>query len=130
MALAIMMCFLWVEKGMYEMIDVLMLLCAVARMDYCCLICYDFNILINFLQYVNLLGLAIQDNDWNMIYGKGPQHRSNNFASTVLIMCTTYYFVALVLSFYAYRHWKAQLQDMVFPADGSEGLMAGMGGGA
>ena len=127
-ALAFMMMFLWVEKGLYELIDVMFLMCAVARMDYCCLICYDVNILINLLQYVNLIGLAIQNGKWDDIYS-GNQKRNNNFASTVLIMDIVYYTIAIILSFYAYRHWKSQLQDYAIPADGSAPLMgAGMGG--
>merc|ERR1711998_499509 len=110
--IAFMMCFLNVMTGMYEMIDVMILFCAVARMDYCCLICYLLNIFINLFQNINGLGLVIQDQDWNEIYNSGNQHRSTNFASTVVIMSTVYYIFAFIFGFYAYRWWKSQMQDM------------------
>jgi hypothetical protein len=36
--LAVMLCFIEVQKGLFEVISVLILCCALCRMDYCCLI--------------------------------------------------------------------------------------------
>ena len=46
--IAFMMMFLWIEKGFYELYDVMILFCACARMDYCCLVFYVLYIFIGF----------------------------------------------------------------------------------
>jgi len=46
-------------NGIYEIIDVMILFCALAQMNYCCLIIYLINITINFFICFNQLGLWI-----------------------------------------------------------------------
>ena len=53
MALAIMLCFIVVMQGIYELIDVAILFCALAQMNFCCLIIYIINITINFFVIFN-----------------------------------------------------------------------------
>merc|ERR1712226_294270 len=48
LALAIAYCFILPMQGLYVIIDVLILFCALAQMNYCCLIIYLINITINF----------------------------------------------------------------------------------
>ena len=48
LALAIMYCFILPMQGLYEIIDVMILFCALAQMNYCCLLIYVINITINF----------------------------------------------------------------------------------
>ena len=61
MALAILMCFIAPMQGIYELIDVAILFCALAQLNYCCLIIYIINISINFFVLFNQLGLAAQN---------------------------------------------------------------------
>ena len=60
LALAIAYCFILPMQGLYEIIDVLILFCALAQMNYCCLIIYLINITINFFISFNQLGLWVQ----------------------------------------------------------------------
>ena len=53
MALAIMLCFIMMMQGIYELIDVAILFCALAQMNFCCLIIYIINITINFFVIFN-----------------------------------------------------------------------------
>jgi hypothetical protein len=46
--LAVMLMFISAMKGIYELIDVAILFCALARFDFCCLILYILNITIAF----------------------------------------------------------------------------------
>ena len=47
LSLAIMYCFVDIMGGLYELIDVMILFCALAQMNYCCLLIYLINIDIN-----------------------------------------------------------------------------------
>ena len=47
-ALAVMLMFLIPMKGIYELIDVAILFCAIARLDFCCLILYILNVTVSF----------------------------------------------------------------------------------
>ena len=58
--LAIMLCFVSAMSGIYELIDVAILFCALAQCNFCCLIIYIVNITINFLTYFSVLGLWAQ----------------------------------------------------------------------
>ena len=60
LSLAIMYCFIMPMNGIYEIIDVMILFCALAQMNYCCLIIYQINIAINFFVSFNQLGLWVQ----------------------------------------------------------------------
>ena len=44
LALAIMYCFISIMSGIYMLIDVAILFCALAQMNYCCLIIYIIQI--------------------------------------------------------------------------------------
>jgi hypothetical protein len=68
-ALAVMLMFLVPMKGIYELIDVAILFCALARLDFCCLILYILNITIAFFQYFNMLGLAAQEGVFTNLWG-------------------------------------------------------------
>ena len=61
LALSIMLCFIMLMQGVYELIDVAILFCALAQMNFCCLIIYIINITINFFVIFNQLGLAVQN---------------------------------------------------------------------
>ena len=53
LALAIMLCFITLMSGIYELIDVGILFCALAQMNFCCLIMYIICITINFFVIFN-----------------------------------------------------------------------------
>ena len=58
--MCVLLMFLAPQKGVYEIIDVLILICAVCRMDFCCLVMYVIYVMISAIQFLNLIGLAIQ----------------------------------------------------------------------
>lgn len=60
LALGIMLCFCNVMSGIYELIDVAILFCSLAQMNFCCLTFYMVYITINFFSFVNIIGLCIQ----------------------------------------------------------------------
>ena len=109
LALAICYCFVLPMNGIYEIIDVMILFCALAQMNYCCLIIYLINITINFFICFNQLGLWIQT-------GSLSEQMSNaslgqTFAISIIIALTIFYVVATVFCFYAYREFKGMLVD-------------------
>ena len=125
LALAIAYCFILPMQGLYEIIDVLILFCALAQMNYCCLIIYLINITINFFISFNQLGLWVQtgsvtDQMKNASFGQ-------SFAVAVIVGLTVYYIVANVFCFYAYREFKGMLVDH-HNANGGMGGGLGMGG--
>ena len=60
LGLALCLCFVIPMSGIYEIIDVAILFCALAQCNYCCLIIYIVNISINFFTYFSVLGLWAQ----------------------------------------------------------------------
>ena len=60
LAFAIMLFFISPQQGFQELIDVLILFCATAQMNYCCLIFYIFYVTINFFVAFNAIGLWLQ----------------------------------------------------------------------
>ena len=113
LALAIMLCFLVPMSGIYELIDVSILFCALAQCNFCCLIMYIVTISINFFTYFSVIGLWIQTGAYN--FGEGTTNQK--FGQTVICLLTIYYLVAVFVCFCAYREFKAMVFD------------AGMGGG-
>jgi hypothetical protein len=127
LALAIMLCFCNVMSGIYELIDVAILFCSLAQMNFCCLTFYMVYITINFFSFVNIIGFCIQTGSIGSIYNTGST--STSFQFTVVCMLTVYYIVAIILCFYAYREFKGMLFD--HGMGGNFGMMGmpGMGGG-
>ena len=122
MALAILMCFIQPMQGIYELIDVAILFCALAQMNFCCLIIYIINITINFFVIFNQLGLAVQNQE--LTEQMTDASFSENLALTVYIALAVYYVVANVFCFYAYREFKGMLFDH---NNGGSGGHFGMG---
>ena len=93
---------------MYELIDIVILFAAIVQQNYCCLVMYVLNITVGLFQYINIIGLAMQGQSWQSITdAKNMIGSRNNLATGVIIALIVYYTVAIILSFYAYRHWKA-----------------------
>jgi len=46
--------------GIYELIDVAILFCALAQCNFCCLILYIVYITMNFFTFFSMLGLWVQ----------------------------------------------------------------------
>ena len=107
--LGICMMFANLNKGMNVVINAFFLACSVFGMNYCCLIMYMLNIIIEFLTNINSLGLLVQNGSWNSIYSVGQ----GRLDSVLIIILTGFYLFVTVFSFYAYRHWKAQMQDLI-----------------
>ena len=109
LALSIMLCFIIMMQGIYELIDVAILFCALAQMNFCCLIIYIINISINFFVLFNQLGLAMQNGQLTETMTEASF--SQNLALTTMILLCIYYIVANVFCFYAYREFKGMLFD-------------------
>ena len=124
LALAIMYCFISLMSGIYMLIDVAILFCALAQMNFCCLIIYIIQITVQFFIVFNQLGLAVQTGSLTKIMEEASF--SQNLALVVMILLAIYYIVANVLCFYAYREFKGMLFDAGM---GGNFGMAGMGGG-
>lgn len=71
LALAIMLCFCNVMSGIYELMDVAILFCSLAQMNFCCLTFYMVYITINFFSFVNIIGFCIQTGSIGSVYGTG-----------------------------------------------------------
>ena len=123
LALSIMLCFIALMQGIYELIDVAILFCALAQMNYCCLIIYIINISINFFITFNQLGLAVQNGQLTDAMREATF--SQNLALTTMILLAVYYVVANVFCFYAYREFKGMMWDH---QGGQMGGNFGMGG--
>ena len=108
-ALSIMLCFIIPMQGIYELIDVAILFCALAQMNFCCLIIYIINITINFFVMFNQLGLAVQNGQ--LTEAMKDASFSQNIALFTMIALTVYYVVANVFCFYAYREFKGMMFD-------------------
>ena len=48
-----------------------------------------------------------------LVFQTGTAASYNTFELVTKIICTIYYIVAITLGFYAYRYWKANLQDFM-----------------
>ena len=107
LALSICLCFIAVMSGIYEMIDVAILFCALAQCNFCCLIIYIVNISINFFTYFSILGLWAQTQTWTL----ESATTSQAYVQTIIIMLTVYYLVAIFVCFFAYREFKGMLFD-------------------
>lgn len=127
MALSVMLCFIVPMQGIYELIDVAILFCALAQMNYCCLIIYIINISINFVTIFNMLGLKIQTGTFADTV---TSNASNSFAMTIFSALCVFYVVANVVCFLAYREFKGMLFDAGMGGNFGMGRMGGMGGGS
>ena len=60
LVLAVMVMYVGItDKGMTELFDIIILFCALCRLDYCCLIIYALNCAINFFRDFSIIGLAL-----------------------------------------------------------------------
>ena len=109
LALAIMYCFILPMNGIYEIIDVMILFCALAQMNYCCLIIYLINITINFFISFNQLGLWVQTGQVSDTLKSASFGQT--FAISIIIALTIFYVVASIFCFFAYREFKGMLFD-------------------
>lgn len=59
--LSLAICLMWVnvQQGCYELIDVAILCCSLAQMNYCCLTMYMVYISMNLFPYISTIGLVI-----------------------------------------------------------------------
>merc|ERR1712038_244724 len=99
--------------GVYELIDVLILFCALARMDFCCIIIYLINITLNFFTWLNQLGLLVQTGKFSEVYSS--EKSQNQFGAsgrtTLVIILEVFYIVATIVCFLAYREFKGMMVD-------------------
>ena len=124
LTLSIMLCFVNFMSGIYELIDVAILFCSLAQMNFCCLTFYMVYITINFFTYVNIIGLVIQTGSFDLVYNTGST--SASFWFTTICLLSIYYIVAVILCFYAYREFKGMMFDHGMGGNfGMGGMMGG-----
>ena len=123
-ALGIMMFFVDWYNGFYQIMLCLMLGCAIAQMNYCCVAFYMLYITMSWVTNVCRIGLVAQNHSIKFIYNNTGT--SAAFQFTVSILITVYYTVAWFVCFYAYREFAAMLLDVY--RDGTTGI-PGMSGG-
>jgi hypothetical protein len=114
LVLSVMLCVVELQRGVFELIAVLVLCCAMCRMDYCCLIQYDVFCLIDFFQYINIVGLYLQNGtlDEKLQPNQGERGEQSKYNLVVMICLCVYYAVVIIVSFFVYRVWKGQLHDL------------------
>lgn len=100
------MMLMWVNMwtGVYEFIDVAILCCSLAQMNYCCLTMYMVYICMNLFPYISIIGLCIQNQEFTSTFHTG--NGTVTYWFTVVCLLTVYYIVAIILCFYAYREFK------------------------
>ncbi|CAI2377621.1 unnamed protein product [Moneuplotes crassus] len=99
-------------RGIFELIAVMVLFCANSQANFCCMVMYILRLLLGLLQMFSFAGLILQNSDIDAKKGE------------FIIAClfVAFYIIALVISFYAYREYKAITM-------GEAGVMGAMGGG-
>ena len=115
LCLSILLCFVMFTNGMFELINVAILFCALAQMNYCCLIIYIINISIDFSTLFNQIGLLIQTGEFTDIMTDSKL--GSQFSLTVMCLLCIFYIIASFFCFFAYREFKGMFFD------------AGLGGG-
>ena len=104
LSLAILLCFISFEMGLYELISVAILFCSLARMDFCCLIIYLIQITVDFFVRGNFVGLFVQTGVLGEIFTNSAL--GGSFAITVFIALIIFYVIASIFCFFAYREFK------------------------
>ena len=115
--LSIVMMFINFIGGLFEIMLVLILYCSASQMHFCQLMMYMIFCMNNFLVVFCGIGLVVQNGEFPDFY----TDQSKGFTMTVLIIFAVYYIVAIAISFYAYKEFKAMLYE--------SGQGGGMGGG-
>ena len=128
LALSILLMFISPMLGIYELIDVMILFCALAQMNFCCLIIYIINITINFFRYFDLIGLAAQRGSIDDIINEGSAN--DVFSFVVICLLTVFYVIAVIMCFYAYREFKGMMFDHGMGGGFGMGGMSRPAGGA
>ena len=120
LVLSILLCFIMLTTGLFELINVAILFCALSQMNFCCLIIYIINISIDFFTLFNQVGLWIQTGDYTENMKDATW--GEQFAIAIMFILLIFYVVATIVCFFAYREFKG----MIF--DAGQGGGFGMGG--
>lgn len=105
--MAIMLCIVLPPLGISEIFSALILMCTAYAMNFCMLIFYMIMMIMDVVQYFSAIGLLIQRGDFVRCYRKELQDKCDPFEVTVLILFFVFSIGAVVVSFYAYRIFKA-----------------------
>ena len=106
-SMAIMLCIVLPPLGISEIFSALILMCTAYAMNFCMLIFYMILMIMDVVQYFSAIGLLIQRGDFVRCYRKELQDKCDPFEVTVLILFFVFSIGAVVVSFYAYRIFKA-----------------------
>ena len=117
LALAIAYCFVNFMQGVFELILVVILICAISSVNFCCVTMYMVYLAINSFTFLNLIGLALQNGNLDNIFKS--EFASVRIQFAIVVALQVNYLVAIVLSFCAYREFK----QMLFDHAGGAGMM-------
>jgi len=93
--------------GIFEFMDVCILYCAFSSMEFCMLIFYILLCSISLVQYISSVGLVLT-RGFQEFWLTGAQ---NQYAFCIECIAILFYLVAITISFYAYREFKALVVD-------------------
>ena len=100
-------CFVSPSAGINSAILLLIMLCALSSMNYCCLAMYMIYITFNFFQLLCMIGLTFQNGTLAQVYAQG--FNMTAFQFTLSLFFLVYYAVAWPLCFHAFKEFKAML---------------------
>jgi len=108
--LSIMIMFVGIFQGFFELISALILWCGTKQMQFCLLMFYMILIIISFVQYIASIGLTVQQGTFVLIFRKDSS-MYNPYIMVTTILMAVYDIIAIVICFYAYREFKGMLFD-------------------
>ena len=105
--MAIMICIAIPPLGIGEIFTALILMCTAYAMNFCMVILYILLMVQDCVQYFSAVGLLIQNGQIAECYRNGGTKYCDPFNVTVIIIFFVFTIVAITVSFYAYRIFKA-----------------------
>jgi len=85
----------------------LIMMCTAYAMNFCMLIFYMIMMMMDVVQYFSAIGLLVQRGDFVHCYRNELKDKCDPFEVTVIILFFVFAIGAVVVSFYAYRIFKA-----------------------
>jgi hypothetical protein len=113
--------------GISEIFFAMILLCIAYSMNFCMVIFYLIFMLQDAIQYFSAIGLLVQRGDFVRCYRKEITDKCDPFQLTVIILFFVFSIVAIAVSFYSYRVFKAMAMGQIGAGGPNGGMfMRGM----
>jgi hypothetical protein len=105
--MAITLCIAIPPLGIGEIFTALILMCTAYAMNFCMVILYILLMLQDVVQYFSAVGLLVQNGWLAGCYKNGGNQNCDPFSTTVVILFFAFSIMAVGVSFFAYRIFKA-----------------------